>query len=174
MDYHVICPPSAIVPLWSGSDRRYIPSDKCVSNVVLRARSRPAAFPAPPIISDGKSFAVALCMRDAAAIPPRFSVPSANRCLGCGCRIMYTKIYLPPAACSRNLFSDLNPRSFFGDVVFKYVSVYTVSISMSSCTQIDRNRYIAEIHTLPCPAQVLLLITFSGPPPPPVLWGHPR
>ena len=174
MDYHVICPPSAIVPFWSGSDRRYIPSDKCVSHVVLRARSRPAAFPAhPPIISDGKSFVVALCMRDAAAIPYRFSVPSGNRCLGSACRIMYTKIY-PPAACSRNLFSDLNPRSFFGDVVFKYVSVYTVSISMSSYTQIDRNRYIAEMHTLPCPAQALLSITFSGPPPPPVLWGHPR
>ena len=89
MEYHAICPPSEIVPLWSGSDRRHTRSDKYLSNVVLRARSRPAVFLASPLPHNQGWRVFCFCPMRARASPatprrppPRFSAPSATVFLG--------------------------------------------------------------------------------------------
>ena len=48
--YHDICPPAVFAPVMVryNIDRTYIPSDKHVSYIVLRARSGTAVFRAPP------------------------------------------------------------------------------------------------------------------------------
>ena len=89
--------------------------------MLLRARSRPAVFPAPPppIIIGGGSFVVALCVRG--PVPRRRGAPPLDsRCLGptyasaddvC---VMYINIFLTPqllvlAACVRTSTPDRFP-----------------------------------------------------------------